>query len=216
MRSLLRGLFDLYAPFRCLACRVRVADARPLCDACVVGLVPPEEPPHATLAAFAHGGPLRDALHRAKYGADPVASARLGALLPPFLSSSLREPVDLVAPVPLHPSRLRERGFNQAAQLASALRGLAPVRASLLERTRPTRPQVGLRKRERERNVAGAFVARSAAELRGARVLLVDDVVTTGATLRALESALLDAGAARVWSVALASAPLDTTSRGDQ
>ncbi|MDH5527440.1 MAG: ComF family protein [Nitrospirota bacterium] len=114
--------------------------------------------------------------------------------------------VDLVMPVPLHPSRLRERGFNQSARLAAAVgrRMGLPVAGHLLERTVATASQVGLKRRERLRNVARAFAVCDTDSVAGKSVLLVDDVITTGATLSACARALMRAGAVRVnaWAVA--------------
>ena len=112
----------------------------------------------------------------------------------------------LVAPIPLHRSRLRERGFDQAALLArAAARRFGLPCADLLVRTRPTKAQVGLDRTRREANVRGAFRARVAAP--GARVCLVDDVLTTGATAADAARALLAAGAAHVEVRTLARAP---------
>jgi ComF family protein len=114
---------------------------------------------------------------------------------------------DLVAPVPLHPRRLRERGFSPAALLARALAREArvPVAPTLLARVRDTRSQTELSRAERRRNVAGAFVPRTAAP---ARVWLVDDVVTTGSTLAEAARALRRAGAREIVGVCLAWRPL--------
>jgi ComF family protein len=106
--------------------------------------------------------------------------------------------------VPLHPDRQRERGFNQSDLLAHAMAdplGLS-VRADLLQRVRPTRPQVGLARQERLQNVADAFRARP--EVEGGRWLLVDDVCTTSATLEACAQALRLRGAGAVWAITLA------------
>jgi len=115
---------------------------------------------------------------------------------------------DLVAPVPLHPWRLFRRRYNQAALLAQAVGRAAglPVVPELLQRTRSTPSQGGLNPRQRRRNVAGAFRVRPrhAGHLAGRRVLLVDDVYTTGATVSACTRALLRAGAAGVDVLALA------------
>ncbi|MCG8440497.1 MAG: double zinc ribbon domain-containing protein [Caulobacterales bacterium] len=115
---------------------------------------------------------------------------------------------DRIVPVPLHPARLRARGFNQAALLARALarRAGRPFDPDLLQRRRRTPTQAGKTAKERDRNVAGAFAARrgAARKVRGARVLLVDDVHTTGSTLNACARALRRAGAARIDAVTLA------------
>jgi ComF family protein len=115
--------------------------------------------------------------------------------------------VDVVVPVPLHRWRLVRRGFNQALVLARPLcreHGLA-CRPEILVRRRYTRPQVGLDQASRRRNVAGAFMAppRHGRLLDQATVLLVDDVYTTGATLRECARTLLNAGAARVHALTL-------------
>jgi ComF family protein len=107
-----------------------------------------------------------------------------------------------LVPVPLHPKRLRSRGFNQATVLAAALGGRAglPV-ADLLVRSGPAAPQAGLHRAERRAGPAGTIATRGRAP---ARVLLVDDVVTTGATLAACSAALRRAGAADVSAVTFA------------
>ena len=112
--------------------------------------------------------------------------------------------LEAVAPVPLHPSRRRERGFNQAALLAERLaadRGVA-VRPRWLARLRDTQPQSDLGAAERQANVRGAFEAR--ADVAGLHVVVVDDVLTTGATVAECARALRAAGAARIGVVAVA------------
>jgi ComF family protein len=147
---------------------------------------------HAS-APWLHGGALAEAIHRLKYGGRSELAGTLGVLF----SGADPPRADVVAPIPLHPQRLRQRGFDHAyllAREASRRFGL-PLRG-LLERTRATRAQVGLDRRARELNVRGAF--RALRPLEGVRVCLVDDVLTTGATAAAAARALLSAGAARV------------------
>ena len=118
-------------------------------------------------------------------------------------------PGELIIPVPLHTSRQRERGYNQAAFLVTELaeRAQMPMNEKDLVRTRATPPQVGLGANERKANVQGAF-AWTGSALRGVGVLLVDDVCTTGATLEACALALRQSQAGSVWALTLAR-PLD-------
>ncbi len=115
--------------------------------------------------------------------------------------------IDAILPVPLHPSRERERGFNQAYILAKLLsrRHGVPVLKGLLRRIRPTPPQAGKR-RERIRNVRGAFRVHHPEQIRGRSILLVDDVYTTGATVNECARVLMKAGARGVWVYTLARA----------
>lgn len=142
-------------------------------------------------------GPLRELVHHLKYNGrewlgQPLGR-RLGAQIAPLY--------DAVLPLPLHRSRERERGYNQAALLASGL-GEAlgrPVLTGLLRRQRQTARQADLDRAERRANLAGAFTAPSNhSDLAGRSLLLVDDVLTTGATASAATEALLAAGARRV------------------
>ncbi len=146
----------------------------------------------------AYEGSLRRLIHLLKYD-------RMSPLARPLaerMATRLGEigPVDLMIPVPLYRWRRWRRGFNQAAALAKELSRLSgtPWSRKVLRRIRPTRPQVGLSHRERRLNLAGAFAVSSSGLVSGRRVLLVDDVMTTGATLDACARALKSAGAAWV------------------
>ena len=113
------------------------------------------------------------------------------------------DPADLVLPIPLHPVRQRERTFNQADVLAEALARelVLPCRSNLLLRTQPTRPQAELTREERAQNVRTAFALNPDHSIRGQRILLVDDVLTTGSTAEACARLLKAAGALHVVAV---------------
>lgn len=159
-------------------------------------------------------GPLREAVHALKFERRAVLAAPLGALLRP-LADPLLERIDLVVPVPLHPARLRERGFNQSRLLAEeAVRGALRVPiVDALARTRQTEVQSGLDAVTRAENVRGAFTARR--PLHGARALLVDDVISTGFTVSECARALRGGGARDVSVVAVAMAVRNATGEGE-
>jgi ComF family protein len=153
-----------------------------------------------------YGGPLADALRSFKYGNRP----EIGRVLSKLLATEAlcyAGAIDRVMPVPLHPTRLRARGFNQAVTLARAVaRELGvPLDTAGLRRLRPTRDQASLPRGQRITNLRSAFAARSVGQ-RSLRVLLIDDVRTTGSTLSAAARALSVAGYAEVHCLALAQA----------
>jgi ComF family protein len=159
-----------------------------------------------------HGGALRQAIHHFKYQHRRELAEPLGRLLYTYWQEG-NLPVDVVIPVPLHASRQRERGYNQSALLARVLANQAslPFNDRDLTRTRATAPQVGLGAEERKVNVENAFVWKGGG-LSGARVLLIDDVCTTGATLEACALALRQHDADSIWALTLArplSGPVD-------
>jgi ComF family protein len=157
-------------------------------------------PPHfdQALAAGLFEGPLREAIHVYKYR--PVKS--LGKPLAAWMAEQVRMTahLDLAVPVPLHRKRLRHRGFNQALILAHGIsqRFSVPLLFDNLMRLRSTRPQVELSSHERMENVKGAFGLVRPSEVREKRVLLIDDVFTTGATMNECARVLKEAGAASV------------------
>jgi ComF family protein len=136
-----------------------------------------------------------------------MANALAHYLIEPALMWNGR--VDRVCAVPLHPVRLRQRGYNQSALLAWPIARALGVRFDpwLVRRRRPTRNQVGLSLQERAANVDGAFIASTRAQHE--RVLVVDDVLTTGATTAAVAKALIEAGAREVLTLVLARADSD-------
>jgi ComF family protein len=196
--TLLTGLLETIYPPACAACGC--FGAEPFCELCGDALLPaePYEIPRASSsrAVFAFGGPIAEAIYRLKYRDRPDLARPLGKLLQVGLTSSY----DAVIPVPSTARRTIERGYNHAHELARRLG--PPVLGRALIRT-SERPQVGLRREQRRENLASAF-RRGPDSVRGASLLLVDDVVTTGATATAAVEALLSAGARSVGVLALA------------
>jgi ComF family protein len=164
------------------------------------------------LACAIHSGPLREAIRQFKYEDLRALAAPLGQLMADGWRSLSAYEGDLtIVPVPLHPARQRERGYNQAALLARELgRQLQrPVVEDTLVRVKATVPQVGLGVHERRANVRDAFRCVNGA-LANRQVLLVDDVCTTGSTLEAASTALRNGGAVSVWAYTLARARVQT------
>jgi ComF family protein len=224
------GALDLLFPARCAACDA--PGESPFCALCAETLVPvppgcpvcgvpqdesllpalkPRRCPHCRAhpprfalagAAYLHGGALAEAIYRLKYENREDLGSALGVL---FEACTVPKS-DVLVPIPLHRCRLRQRGYDQAALLAaSASRRFHLPVAPLLRRVRDTGQQVGRDRTSRERSVREAFAA--AGEVLGARICLIDDVLTTGATASAAAGALLDAGAARIEVRTLARAP---------
>jgi ComF family protein len=203
LRAFGSALLDLAFPPCCPACGDGPGPPSPFCPLCD-GAIDPVPPTSDGIQAGAlFGGPIADAVHALKYGDRPDAAVPLGR----WLSGRVRlAPGSRVAWVPLARGRRIERGYDQAMLLAGALArasGLRLLRGAV-RRVRETPPQVGLDREARVRNVAGAFVANRA--VNGVDVVLVDDVVTTGATAAAVVRALRDAGARSVGVVAVARA----------
>lgn len=163
----------------------------------------------AVLCAGAYAGPLREAIHRFKYERWRVLAPALARFLDATCAAEWTPwPADVtpyLVPVPLHPRRQRDRGFNQAALLARAAGGALqwPVLAGL-ERVRATPHQVGLTAAERALNLEEAFAWRGKTPPPGGPLVLVDDVYTSGATMRACAEALCAAGGGPVYGLALA------------
>ncbi len=157
------------------------------------------------VAAVVFAGPLREAIHSLKYGNNRA----LAGALADYMTTAWRRhnhTVDCIVPVPLHVSRQAERGYNQAALLAQAIGpalGL-PVNEKLVARHKATRQQALLSTAERRANVKDAFSCQGTAT--GLRIVLVDDVCTTGSTLESCATALRAAGAANIWALTLARA----------
>ena len=222
-----RAALDVVFPPTCLSCRAAVAETslcgrcwgavrfieRPFCDRLglpfehemgkgVLSAQAVDNPPvfqRARAVALFDDGPTRRLVHRLKYSDRMELARPLGAWMARAGADILAE-ADALAPIPLHYTRLWRRQFNQAAALARVIGALAqkPVEFGLVERVRPTRSQVGLSRAERAQNLQGAFCCPETAPLQGRRIVLIDDVLTSGATANATARALLRGGARAV------------------
>jgi ComF family protein len=230
----LAALTDLLLPPRCALCHGRVADASTVCAACAASMpwfqppwcprcgVPPAgatpmdhpcracdaSPPafHAARAPLRFEGPARDAVHAMKYGRRHRLSRWLADRMVAACSDLPMEAIDVVVPVPSHWMKARLRGGNPAAWLAQAVARRLGRRLDLraLRRRHWTRSQTRLSPEQRRRNVAEAFTARPT---RARTALLIDDVVTSGATGHACAQALREAGIHEVYVLAAARTP---------
>ena len=205
----------------CPACLSRLKfTSSPRCPRCGLGFGSPSENDHLcseclteeryfgnARAVCLYEGLMVEAISRFKYGRATRLSRPLGSLLAEYQDPEFPfSRWDLILPVPLHPKRLRERGFNQSLLLARYLsrKRSIPLNITSLYRSRPTTPQTQLSGPERQRNVRGAFGVRGPEAISKKRVLLIDDVFTTGATARECAKVLLDAGAKQVDVLTLA------------
>ncbi len=216
--ALFGHLLDLFFPSLCYGCGDPSPPDAPLCWRCIDRLEPvgpvdsapisPEVWCRAPLDVFCawrfnRHGPIARLIRSLKYDNRPWLGTALGRALAAAIRSGGSTPAGLVVPVPLHALKMLERGYNQAAWIGRSL----AVEMSLeflpgaLRRTRTTATQTRLSREERWTNVSGAF--RAETNLNGAHVLVVDDVITTGATVHAVADALLDAGAESVQAAAI-------------
>ncbi len=194
----------------------------PRCPRCGVPFASPSETDHLCSECLTqeryfsrarsvcrYEGLIAEAISHFKYGGAIRLAPTLGTFLADYQDSQFPfSGLDLILPVPLHPGRLRERGFNQSLLLARCVsrRHSIPLNFTALQRIRPTPPQTRLSGPERQGNVRGAFEVRNASLLAGKRVLLIDDVFTTGATARECARVLLEGGGREVNVLTLARA----------
>lgn len=194
----------LAAEYFCVQCRSPFRSSFPLDEQGLCGLC--RRGVRGFDAAYSFGfyeDELRQLIHLFKYGRVQTLAKPLGRFL--ALALPREQEFDLIVPMPLHWRKRWQRGFNQSALLASEIgrRSHVPVK-SALRRIHPTATQAGLTNAQRRRNVSGAFRARKGCALDGKRVLLVDDVMTTGATAASCARALKIAGAKQVTLLTLA------------
>lgn len=216
-----RGFLDLVYPPVCVHCQARTSARTPLCRRCRRRLEPV---PHETLLRlldrlgdahlddviavwfFDKRSPLQAVEHALKYGNRPSYGRWLGRKLGHHLAINGSADFDVVTCIPLHPQRFLTRGYNQAAVVAREVAAVLnkPFDEHLITRQRATRTQTKLSREERKLNLAGAFISTTSTLAAGQRVLLVDDVMTTGTTLATAAQTLKQAGAIQVIGAATA------------
>lgn len=224
---LTHAVLDLVFPIRCVGCQ---SQGKLFCASCTQDL-PVLHPPFCLRCAqpgqegycpgcspaypqapvidgirapYIMEGVIRKAIHEFKYRSVFAVAPELGKLLATYVESN-PIPADVIVPVPLHPRRLRSRGYNQAGLLAQQLGKLSgiPVEEGMLVRTKDTPPQArSINQQRRHSNVSDSF--RCVEKASGKAILLVDDVVTTGSTMSACAVALKHCGAGSVWGLSLA------------
>jgi len=232
--DLVEPLLSLFFPAHCAACGRRVDEGRDLCGDCAASvekITPPRcdvcsQPVHGLTPVFTcpncqdarfhfecavsvvrSRGVVRDMVHRLKYGREVWMARVLAAWLVEGMGDIRFRGIDFdaIVPVPLHPRRLREREFNQAAVLAGHLARASNIPViEPLARHHYTGTQTKLDRKERRQNLRGAFILRKNADVTDKDLLLVDDVLTTGSTLDACAAVLLAEGAASVRALTVA------------
>ncbi len=196
--------------FLCLACLQILEPKEAIC--CTIG----EESPIDCVSVYPYQGTARDTIRGLKYSGKVSLASELARPLLPSLQILLQgnKKDFLIISVPLHPQKLKERGFNQSELIARELANLASLRhdSKALMRTRVTEPQYGLSKIKRRANVQDAFSASN--RLKNKTIILIDDVLTSGATALACRDALMAAGAEKVAVLTVARAVLRAENEG--
>ena len=205
------NLLDLIFPPCCAVCKTGTKE--PLCQSCLQKIKFMK--PHLGIySASIYDGVLREAIHQFKFNNKKQLAEPLGILLVNYLSQipGLRlEEVDAIIPIPLHPNRHRRRGFNQTELLAKVITRYhnIPIK-SVLSRIHDTKAQFDLPREERFNNIQGAFQVVDQKAVFNQRLLLLDDIYTTGATMSECAKTLTSAGARRIEIVTLSRAVVES------
>ncbi|MBN1445139.1 MAG: ComF family protein [Candidatus Omnitrophica bacterium] len=206
----IKKFFRLLWKEQCAGCGAAQAlNGCGFCPACVRNVVEVENPAGAdVLHIFRYEGPVKESIRRFKYSGKKYYGGRFALLASDFIRKNVREDFDAVVPVPLHWKKEFKRGFNQSAIVASRMAGILNKKylPGVLVKRKNTSSQTELSVEERKKNVRGAFRARRAHLIKGGKFLLVDDVYTSGATVREAKKTLLAGGAEKVIILTLAKA----------
>ena len=221
MRNPITWLLDLLYPPKCMICRKIIdADNMPICEGCLdtlpehEGADPTVEFAQRSVVTFYYEDGLRGSFHRYKFGTMRDYGEQFGKWMAITIRDKLSDRFDMITWVPVSKKRRRSRGFDQSELLARVIGrelGMQPI--CLLEKIRHTTPQSTLKGLSaRKANAAGAYTICAGADIGGKRILLIDDILTTGATLSECCRVLRTAGAASVVTAALAT-PRDDKER---
>lgn len=211
IRQIKKAILDTIFPIECLGCGV---EGEWLCNNCLFKIRPD---PHSLqgeyldriLTFYSYDNEIvKRSIHLLKYKNIEDLALPLGEIF----SERLREKIGgkekdiLVVPVPLYKRRLRERGYNQAELLAGKIaeKFLWQTDNEVIERVRATTPQVDLEEGERRENIRNAFAVGNASKIKDRKIIIIDDVLTTGATMEECARVMKDAGAKEVWGIAFA------------
>jgi ComF family protein len=224
MKSL-NGLFDFFIPRQCTGCNNKLLSSETaICDNCLSSIKIAEDERlrkeferkflsskiisgFTSLFVFEQDKPIQSYIHSIKYNKRFLNAQFLGELIAQKLNSKIEIwKVDYLVPVPLHQLRKTERGFNQSKYIANGIskKIKLKVRGNLLKRVKYTETQTNLTLTEREQNIAEAFKVRYERAIKNNSFLLVDDVITTGATIRECGRVLLEAGANKIYACSAA------------
>jgi ComF family protein len=220
---MLLDLLHLFFPAYCLGCQKLLAKGeKGVCNSCLYNL--PQTNHHQVLdnamarkfygrvpisyamafCRYRRGGILQKLVHALKYDNQPQMGEILGRYYGKILlDTPWLHPFQIIMPVPLHPDKLNKRGYNQSDYFAQGLSSILniPWQSTCFQRIKPTISQTGQTKLNRLQNLANAFYVEDKQYIQGQHILLVDDIITTGATLEACAAVLLEAGA---WQVSVA------------
>jgi competence protein ComFC len=223
--KILNGLFDFFIPRQCPGCNNKLLSSETaICKQCLASIKIAEDERirseferkflsskiisgFTSLFVFEKDKPIQSYIHSIKYNKRFLNAQFFGELIAQKLNTQIKNwNIDYLVPVPLHQLRKAERGFNQSKYIASGISKEIDIRVrnNILRRAKYTETQTNLSLTEREKNIADAFKVRYERSIKNKSFLLVDDVITTGATIRECGKALLNAGANKIYACSAA------------
>lgn len=219
------SIFDFFLPRFCAGCKQKLTTEEiVICNNCLKSIQTADEDRlksenqrkfpgdniisgFLSLFVFEKDKELQNVIHAMKYNSRFLVGKYLGSLIGERLSLKINKwEIDFIVPIPLHHLKKADRGYNQSYYIAKGIGGSLkiPVNTKIIKRTRFTQSQTTMNLKEREENVSEAFKIKRAKNISGKNILLVDDVITTGATTKACAKVIIDAGANKVYAVSIA------------